>query len=96
MSIFTLSVKFHARATSLANILLERSCVSVKRKKKKKIKYTFFLGQISSERSRGCRRTEWSGKEEAKEGQETVGDIPALAEASQPPPFGRAISRHCS
>lgn len=69
--------------------------------KKKKYIYFFFLYRVSeAEDTRGRGDRGLLEEEGAKEGQqETVGDIPALAEASQPPlpsPFDRAISRHCS
>lgn len=73
----------------------------VRFQKKKKYIYIFFLYRVSeAEDTRGRGDRGLLEEERAKEGQqETVGDIPALAEASQPPlpsPFDRAISRHCS
>lgn len=73
----------------------------VRFQKKKNIYIYFFLYRVSeAEDTRGRGDRGLLEEEGAKEGQqETVGDIPALAEASQPPlpsPFDRAISRHCS
>lgn len=83
---------------SHADFSREHSWHWIVRFQKKKI-YIFFFS-LSSERTRGRGDRGLLEEEGAKEGQqETVGDIPALAEASQPPlpsPFDRAISRHCS